>query len=191
MFVDWHKFVDWYNTFMLKIRLARIGKKKKPTYRFIVSEAGRDPFGKALEFLGHYNPASKVCEVKKDRILHWISKGAKASPTVHNLLIDQNVITGEKVKASKAGKKSEGQKSKGEAKATKPEESQAEAKPAKEAKPEESQAKEKPEVKSKPEAVKEEPKKEEKPEEKSAEPKPKKPEKKKEEIKEEKTVESA
>lgn len=92
---------------MLKIRLARIGKKKRPTYRFIVSEAGRDPYGKALEIVGHYNPFSKICEVKKDRILYWISKGAKASPTAHNILIDQNVITGEKVKASRAGKKAE------------------------------------------------------------------------------------
>ncbi len=90
---------------MLKIRLARIGKKKKPTYRFIVSEAGRDTYGKALEILGSYNPFSKVCDVKKDRILYWISKGAQASPTAHNLLIDQNVISGAKVKASKGGKK--------------------------------------------------------------------------------------
>ncbi|MFA6255267.1 MAG: 30S ribosomal protein S16 [Patescibacteria group bacterium] len=90
---------------MLKIRLARIGKKKKPTYRFIVSEAGRDTYGKALEILGSYNPFSKVCDVKKDRILYWISKGAQASPTAHNLLVDQNVISGAKLKASKGGKK--------------------------------------------------------------------------------------
>jgi len=64
---------------MLKIRLARLGKKKKPTYRFIVSESARDPYGKALEILGHYNPFSKVTEVKKDRILYWISQGAKLS----------------------------------------------------------------------------------------------------------------
>ena len=90
---------------MLKIRLARIGKRKKPTYRFIVSESARDVFGKALEILGHYDPFSKVCEVKKDRILYWISQGAQVSPTAHNLLVDQNVITAPKVKASKAGKK--------------------------------------------------------------------------------------
>jgi small subunit ribosomal protein S16 len=89
---------------MLKIRLARVGKKKKPTYRFIVSEAGRDTFGQALEILGHYNPLAKVCEVKKDRLLYWLDKGAKASPTVHNLLVDQNVINLPKVKAAKSGK---------------------------------------------------------------------------------------
>ena len=95
---------------MLKIRLARVGKKKRPTYRFIISEAARDPYGRALEILGHYNPFSKVIEVNKERILYWISKGAQASPTVHNLLVDQKVISGEKVKASK----SKAKKKKGE-----------------------------------------------------------------------------
>lgn len=90
---------------MLKIRLARFGKKKRPTYRFIVSESSRDTYGKYLEVLGNYNPFSKVCEVNKDRILYWIGKGAQTSPTVHNLLVDQNVISDSKVKASKAGKK--------------------------------------------------------------------------------------
>ena len=84
---------------MLKIRLARFGKKKRPTYRLIVSEASRDTFGTYLENLGHYNPMSKVCDVKKDRILYWISKGAQLSPTAHNLLINQNVIEGKKVRA--------------------------------------------------------------------------------------------
>ncbi|OGY53949.1 MAG: 30S ribosomal protein S16 [Candidatus Buchananbacteria bacterium RIFCSPLOWO2_01_FULL_45_31] len=92
---------------MLKIRLARVGKKKSPAYRFVVSENARDLYGKQLEILGHYNPFSKVCEVKKDRILYWISQGAQVSPTAHNLLVDQNVITKEKVKASKSGKKRE------------------------------------------------------------------------------------
>lgn len=90
---------------MLKIRLARIGKKKKPTYRIIVSEAGRDTFGKFLEILGYYNPFTKVCEVKKDQILYWLEKGAKLSPTIHNLLVDQNVIGEKKVKAYRSSKK--------------------------------------------------------------------------------------
>ncbi|HCX45411.1 TPA: 30S ribosomal protein S16, partial [Patescibacteria group bacterium] len=116
---------------MLKIRLARVGKKKKPTYRFIVSESARDPFGKALEILGHYNPFSKVIDVKKDRILHWISKGAQVSPTVHNLLVDQNVLEGDKIRASKSKKKKKGGTEKSDKPAegeTKPEESKEEPK---------------------------------------------------------------
>jgi len=99
---------------MLRIRLSRFGKKKQPTYRIIVSERARDPWGKALEYLGHYNPHTKVIEVKKDRILYWISKGAQPTPTVHNLLIDQNVIEAEKVKASKSKKKKKEAEKEGE-----------------------------------------------------------------------------
>lgn len=82
-----------------------MGKKKRPAYRFVVSDSAKDTYGRALEIVGHYNPFSKVVEVKKDRIMYWISKGAQTSPTVHNILVDQNVITAKKVKASKAGKK--------------------------------------------------------------------------------------
>ena len=95
---------------MLRIRLSRFGKKKQPTYRFIVSERAKDTHGRVLEYLGHYNPHTKVIEVKKDRILYWISKGAQPSPTVHNLLVDQNVISQDKVRASKSKKKKEEKK---------------------------------------------------------------------------------
>ena len=90
---------------MLKIRLARLGKKKQPTYRFVVSDSQKDLYGRQLEILGNYNPFSKVCDVKKDRILYWVSKGAQCSPTVFNLFVDQNVLTGKKVKASSISKK--------------------------------------------------------------------------------------
>lgn len=129
--------------FMLKIRLARIGKKKRPTYRFIVSEQSRDTYGRYLEVLGNYNPFSKVCEVNKDRILYWISKGAQISPTAHNLFVDQNVISGPKVKASAAGKKAvaENAEAKTEKKPVEVKaenaENKTEAKPAEKAKPEE------------------------------------------------------
>ena len=92
---------------MLHIRLTRIGKKKQPEYRFIVCEKSRDPWGKALEILGHYNPLvnpAKV-EVKKDRIEYWIKNGAQCSETVWNLLLDQGVVSGEKRKHSKISKK--------------------------------------------------------------------------------------
>ena len=103
------RFVGAINCYtnMLKIRLARVGKKKKPTYRFVVSESGRDLYGPSLEILGHFNPFTKVVDVDKERVLYWMGKGAQLSPTVHNMFVDKNVITAPKVKASKAGKKSE------------------------------------------------------------------------------------
>jgi len=93
---------------MLKIRLSRIGQKNKPMYRLIISEKTKDPYGRALEILGSYNPHTKDLQAKADRITHWISQGAGMSATVNNLLIEKNIIKGEKVKASKPGKKTEG-----------------------------------------------------------------------------------
>lgn len=83
---------------MLTIRLQRVGKRKQPTYRFIVSEKSKDPWGKSVEILGHYNPRTEPATlvIKTDRIKHWLSKGATASDTVWNLLIDQKIVTGEK-----------------------------------------------------------------------------------------------
>lgn len=92
---------------MLQIKLSRIGKKKKPIYRVIITEKTRDPWGKYLENLGNYNPSTKESTLKAERINYWISQGAQPSPTVHNLLVSQGVIKGEKVRASKSkpGKK--------------------------------------------------------------------------------------
>jgi small subunit ribosomal protein S16 len=86
---------------MLMIRLQRIGKKKSPSYRFVVSEKARDTQGKALEILGRYNPVAnpKIIELNEERIKHWLSKGAQTSESVNNLLINQGVIEGGKKKS--------------------------------------------------------------------------------------------
>jgi len=85
---------------MLKLRLARIGKKKQPHYRLIISEQARDTYGRALEILGSYNPRTKVANIKDERIKYWLSMGAQTSSTVHNLLINNNIITEKKVTAT-------------------------------------------------------------------------------------------
>lgn len=92
---------------MLSIRLSRVGKKKRPTYRIIVTEKSRDPWGKFLEILGSYNPHAKKATVKAERINHWLSLGAQLTPTVNNLLVNQKIIDRPKVRASKSrpGKK--------------------------------------------------------------------------------------
>ena len=96
---------------MLTIRLSRVGKKNKPMYRLVISEKAHDPYGRALEILGSYNPYTKDLKAKEDRIKYWISKGSQTSPSVNNLWIEKGVIEGKKVKASKVGKKKkEGEK---------------------------------------------------------------------------------
>ena len=73
---------------MLKIRLTRTGRKKRPSYRIIVvdSKAKRD--GKYKEKLGYYNPSEdpKKIVVDKDRFKYWKSVGAKPTISVSKLL---------------------------------------------------------------------------------------------------------
>lgn len=94
---------------MIVIRLTRVGKSKQPSYRIVVQDKRQDPWGKSFEEVGFYNPLSKPKTVtfKADRISHWIGLGAKPSPTVHNLLIDAKIISGEKLKATVGHKKEE------------------------------------------------------------------------------------
>jgi small subunit ribosomal protein S16 len=97
---------------MIVLRLTRVGKKKQPTYRIIVQEQARDPWGKAIEILGHYNPRAnpKQLTVKEDRVKYWMSKGAQPSVTLHNLLVKSNLITASKKRASSGDKKKKEEK---------------------------------------------------------------------------------
>jgi small subunit ribosomal protein S16 len=83
---------------MVMIRLARIGKKKHPTYRFIASDKRKDTKGTYLESLGHYNPHTTpiTIEINKDRLAYWLKVGAGMSDTVHNLFVTQGIIKAEK-----------------------------------------------------------------------------------------------
>ena len=72
---------------MLKIRLQRVGRKHDPAYRVVLIEAHRAPqSGAAKEILGNYEPRRKTLVLKKDRIDHWVSKGAQPSQTVKDLI---------------------------------------------------------------------------------------------------------
>ncbi len=82
---------------MVIIRLQRVGRRNHAEFRVVVTEhtraASRNNY---IEVLGNYNPHSDQVAVDAERVLHWISKGAQVSPTVHNLLVSQKVIKGEK-----------------------------------------------------------------------------------------------
>lgn len=73
---------------MLAIRLKRMGAKKKPFYRVVVSDSRKTPTGRFIESLGHYNPCVEPPEVVIDRekALEWVRKGAKMSNTVQSLI---------------------------------------------------------------------------------------------------------
>ena len=86
---------------MLTLRLQRIGKKKFPTYRLIVSEKGRDTQDNYLENLGTLNPhvKEKAALLNADRIKYWLGKGAQTSNTVNNLLVSMGIKEGKKMKS--------------------------------------------------------------------------------------------
>jgi len=75
---------------MVKIRLARFGKKKQPIYRIVAADIRARRDGRFLERVGWYNPRAKEdetkLELKLDRIQHWLSVGAKPTDTVANLI---------------------------------------------------------------------------------------------------------
>ncbi|OGN29824.1 MAG: 30S ribosomal protein S16 [Candidatus Yanofskybacteria bacterium RIFCSPLOWO2_01_FULL_49_25] len=84
---------------MLIIRLQRIGKPKKAYFRLVVTEHTTRPHGKYIELLGTYDPHLKILQAKKERIAYWQSQGVQMSPTARNLLINKEIIKGEKAKS--------------------------------------------------------------------------------------------
>jgi len=126
---------------MLIIRLTRRGRRNDPSFKLVVTEHANPVKGKFLEELGFLNPKTKAKSFKSERILYWISKGAKCSATVNNLLVSEGVIEGKKVKAWRPKKKEGQEVSKAETKAVKTtEEKESEAEPADEENKEASEA---------------------------------------------------
>ncbi len=78
---------------MLAIRLARIGKTKKPFYRVVVMDKRRPRNGRFVEVVGTYDPLKKPAEVKlnAERIQYWIGCGAQPSDTVRSFLRNQKI----------------------------------------------------------------------------------------------------
>ena len=69
-----------------------------PTFRIIVTEHTEGPkTGNIVEKLGTYNPKTKERNLNTERIKYWLSVGAQASGTMHNMLISAGVIEGKKV----------------------------------------------------------------------------------------------
>lgn len=79
---------------MVKIRLARHGTKKRAFYRVVAVDERKRRDGRVLENLGQYQPVSRVGELnlREDRILEWLSKGAQPSPTAKNLLSKTGIL---------------------------------------------------------------------------------------------------
>ena len=73
---------------MVKIRLARVGSKKNPIYRVVVSDARAPRDGRNIETIGRYNPQTdpSIVEIDLERADHWIGNGAQPSDPVKKLI---------------------------------------------------------------------------------------------------------
>lgn len=77
----------------VRIRLKRLGTKKKVHWRVVVADAKMPRDGRFIEEVGYYDPRRSpvTIELKVDRIRDWVSKGAKPSETVVSLLKKKGV----------------------------------------------------------------------------------------------------
>ena len=78
-----------------KIRMRRMGSKRKPFYRIVVADSRMPRDGRFIEEVGYYNPLTNPDEVKleEDKIFEWLEKGAQPSDTVRSLLSKAGLMT--------------------------------------------------------------------------------------------------
>ena len=78
---------------MVTIRLSRAGAKKRPFYHIVVTDSRNARDGRYIERLGFFNPIATGGEerlrIDRERVDHWLSKGAQASDRVSALLKEQ------------------------------------------------------------------------------------------------------
>ena len=78
----------------VKIRMKRMGSKKRPFYRIVVADSRSPRDGRFIETVGTYNPLVEENQVtlKEDRVLAWLADGAQPSDTVRNILSKEGVL---------------------------------------------------------------------------------------------------
>ena len=78
----------------VKIRLTRMGAKKRPTYRIVASDSRRPRDGQYIELIGTYNPVVNPAEVKinEELALKWLKSGAQPTDTVKNLFSQVGIM---------------------------------------------------------------------------------------------------
>jgi small subunit ribosomal protein S16 len=83
-----------YLSVMLKIRLRRMGAKKKPSYRLVVADSRAPRDGAFVSIIGHFNPLTdpETVVVNEEEALDWLKKGAQPTETAARLLAKVGVM---------------------------------------------------------------------------------------------------
>lgn len=89
----------------VKIRLNRMGSKKRPFYRVVVADSRAPRDGRFIEILGNYDSTKTpaVISIDEEKVLEWMLKGAQPTDTVKSLLSQKGIMA--KFDAAKFGKK--------------------------------------------------------------------------------------
>jgi len=79
---------------MLKIRLRRVGAKKKPSYRVVVADVRAPRDGAFIDILGHYDPLTDPATIviKEEKALYWLKQGAQPTDTTARLLDKAGIL---------------------------------------------------------------------------------------------------
>ena len=78
----------------VKLRLTRMGSKKKPTYRIVATDYHRPRSGQYIELVGTYNPLTepKTVKINEEVAMKWLKTGAIPTDTVRNLLSEAGIM---------------------------------------------------------------------------------------------------
>ena len=76
----------------VKLRLTRMGAKKRPSYRIVASDSRQKRYGEYLELVGTYNPIADETKINEEVALKWLRTGAQPSDTVKNLLSKAGIM---------------------------------------------------------------------------------------------------
>lgn len=75
----------------VKIRLKRMGKKKQPFYRIVISDKDSPRDGRIIESIGYYDPLKSVVNIQEEDAMEWLKKGAIPTPTVNSIFKKQGI----------------------------------------------------------------------------------------------------
>ena len=79
---------------MVKLRLRRMGAKKRPSYRIVAAESKSPRDGRFIEAIGFYDPLTNPATItlKEDRVKHWLSVGAQPTETVRDIFVRHGLM---------------------------------------------------------------------------------------------------
>jgi small subunit ribosomal protein S16 len=89
---------------VIKLRLRRMGAKKRPSYRIVAADSRSKRDGRIIEQIGFYDPLTEPATIKfnEERAAYWLSVGAQPTETVHILLRNQGLVPDDKAERAAA-----------------------------------------------------------------------------------------